>query len=73
MFRAALAHMIPRDKARFFFVRRVDSGEMIAGGFYVYHGRVIDALMPAVRSDQANQAPNFLLALHSMQFEKIGG
>ena len=31
LFRAALAHMVPVGRARFFFVRRVDDGEMVAG------------------------------------------
>ena len=73
MFTAALQHMVPRDKARFIFVRLADSGEMVAGGFYVCHGRVIDALMPAVRSEYAKLTPNHLLALHSIHWARKRG
>ena len=73
LFTAALEHMIPREKARFFFVRRVDTGEMIAGGFYLHHGAVIDALMPSVRSEHAKHGPAYLLALHSMRWARARG
>ena len=73
IFTGALAHMVPRERARFFFVRRADGGEMVAGGFYVFHGRVIDALMPSMRKDRAHLAPNYLLALHSMRWARERG
>jgi hypothetical protein len=70
---AALEHTVPRGKARFFFVREAASGELAAGGFYLHHGRVIDALMPAVASRHAARAPGFLLALHSMRWARARG
>ncbi len=73
LFLGALEHMVPRDKARFFFVRLSESGEMVAGGFYVCHGSVIDALMPSVSTSAASLGPNFLLALHSMRWARERG
>jgi hypothetical protein len=73
LFDGALAHAVPRGVARFFFVRLVESGEMVAGGFYVCHGRVIDALMPSVCSEHARLGPNFLLAAHSMRWAREQG
>ncbi len=73
LFAAALQHMVPRDKARFFFVRLRDSGEMVAGGFYVYHGAVIDALMPSMSSEHAGLRANFLLADHSIRWARERG
>ncbi len=73
LFTGALAHMVPRDKARFFFVRRADSGEMVAGGFYVHHQAVVDAVMPAVRTDAAPLGANYLLALHSIRWAAARG
>jgi len=73
LFTGALEFMVPADAARFFFVRRSDSGEMVAGGFYVYHGQVIDALMPSMRSDAAKLAPNYLLAMHSLAWARRRG
>ena len=64
MFTRALESMVPIDKARFFFVRLAASGEMVAGGFYVYHGGVIDALMPSASARHAEHRPNYLLGLH---------
>ena len=69
----ALEHMVPRDKGRFFFVREVSSSEMISGGLYLHHGRVIDAVMPSMRSDRAALAPNYLLARHSMAWARARG
>jgi hypothetical protein len=69
----ALEHMVPRDKARFFFVREVDSGEMVSGGLYLHHGVVIDAVMPSMRSDRSRLAPNYLLARHSMAWARQRG
>lgn len=61
MFEGALVEMIPRDRGRFFFMRRSDApAVMVAGGFYVYHGNVIDALMPSVRTDSLLPSPNFI-------------
>lgn len=74
MFIGALDHMVPQDKACFFFVRLTDgSDEMIAGGFYVYHRQVIDALMPAMRTEFADLSPNFLLAAHTIRWAKRRG
>ena len=58
LFTGALEHAVPCGKARFFFVRHADSHEMIAGGLYVCHGSVIDALMPSLRSEFAKLSPN---------------
>jgi hypothetical protein len=68
LFTGALEHAVPRGKARFFFVRHADSHEMVAGGLYVCHGSVIDALMPSLRSEFAKLSPNYLLAAHSMRW-----
>ncbi len=68
LFRGALRHMVPRERARFFFVRLAESGEMVAGGCYLHHGAVVDALMPSLRSEYARLAPNYLLALHSIRW-----
>lgn len=70
LFTGALEHMVPRGKARFFFVRLADSGEMVAGGFYVCHAQVVDALMPSVSTAHAKLGGNFLLALHSMRWAR---
>ncbi|MEN8161168.1 MAG: GNAT family N-acetyltransferase [Myxococcota bacterium] len=73
LFRAALECAVPRGKARFFFVRLSAGGEMVAGGFYLCHGSVIDAFMPSLRSEFADLGPNYLLALHSMQWARARG
>jgi hypothetical protein len=73
LFAGALAHMVPRDKARFFFVRVAESGAMVGGGFYLHHQAVVDALMPAVRHDAAQQGANYLLALHSIRWAAARG
>ena len=74
MFTGALREMIPHDKARFFFVRLLDEPqEMVAGGFYVYHGQVMDALMPSVRTDYRRFAPNFYLAAYTIRWAKARG
>ncbi len=73
LFTAALEQMVPRDKARFFFVRLADGGALVAGGLYLYHGQVIDALMPSVGSAHASLAPGFLLALHTLRFARARG
>jgi hypothetical protein len=73
LFTGAFETMVPAGAARFFFVRRSDSGEMVAGGFYVFHGQVVDALMPSMRSDAAKLAPNFLLAWHSIDWARKRG
>jgi hypothetical protein len=70
---AALERMVPRDKARFFFVRLADGGAMAAGGLYLYHGQVIDALMPSVASAHAALAPGYLLASHTLRFARARG
>jgi hypothetical protein len=73
MFTAALEHMVPRGSARFFFIRRAADAAMVAGGFYVCHGAVIDALMPSMREGAGDLAPNYLLALHSMGWARQRG
>ena len=73
LFLGALEHMVPCGKARFFFVRLSESGEMAAGGLYLCHGSVIDAVMPSVSTRTASLGPNFLLALHSMRWARERG
>jgi hypothetical protein len=73
LFEAALEHMVPRGKARFFFVRHAGTGELLGGGFYVLHGAVIDAFMPAVRAGEARLGVGFLLALHSIRWARLRG
>lgn len=73
LFLGALEQMIPNGAGRFFFVRESDSGEMVAGGFYVLNPHVIDAFMPSMRTDASKLAPNFLLAKHSMTWAKQNG
>jgi hypothetical protein len=74
LFQGALEHAVPQGKASFFFVRLAERpAEMVAGGFYVHHGRVIDALMPAFRSEHAELAPNFLLAAHTLRWARAAG
>ena len=73
LFDAALEHMVPRGKARFFFVRHAGTGELLGGGFYVVHGAVIDAFMPAVRSEEARLGVGFFLALHSLRWARRRG
>jgi hypothetical protein len=73
LFTGALEHMVPRGKARFFFVRLADGGEMVAGGFYVCHAQVVDALMPSVSTTHAKLGGNFLLALHSIRWAREQG
>jgi len=74
LFRGALAEMVPKNKARFFFVRRTAGrGEIVAGGFYVFHDQVIDALMPSTAKAYANLAPNFLLAAHTIRWARERG
>jgi hypothetical protein len=74
LFRTALAELVPAGKASFFFVRLAgEPRTMVAGGFYVHHGQVIDALMPAWRSEFAALAPNHLLAAHSLRWARSQG
>jgi len=73
LFTNALHFMVPRDKARFFFVRLASTGEMIGGGFYLFHGRVIDAFMTALRDEHARLAPNHLLGAHTIAWAKRRG
>ncbi|HKQ48196.1 MAG TPA: GNAT family N-acetyltransferase [Phycisphaerae bacterium] len=74
MFMGALREMVPRDKARFFFVRLKEAPHtMVAGGFYVYHGQVIDALMPSIRTEFSKLSPNFLMAAHTIRWAKARG
>jgi hypothetical protein len=73
LFSAALEQMVPREKARFFFVRLADGGELAAGGLYLHHGQVMDALMPSVASAHAALGPGYLLALHTLRFARARG
>lgn len=74
LFIGALETMVRYDKARFFFVRLSgDSQEMVAGGFYVYHREVMDALMPSMNRTHAKLRPNYFLAWHSMCWAKTRG
>ncbi len=74
LFLGALEHAVPQGKASFFFVHLAERPEtMVAGGFYVHHGGVIDALMPAFRSEHAELAPNFLLAAHTLRWARAAG
>lgn len=73
LFTAALEQMVPRGAGRFFFVRSAATSELAAGGFYVCHGSVIDALMPSIRTSFAALAPNYLLAFHSMRWARARG
>ncbi len=73
LFVGALDHMVPAGAGRFFFVRETDTRAMVAGGFYVAHGEVMDALMPSMRTDAARLAPNFLLAMHSISWARKNG
>jgi hypothetical protein len=73
LFTAALEHMVPREEARFFFVRLAESGDMVGGGLYLAHGRVVDALMPSVSSEHAALGPAYLLGLRSMRWARDRG
>lgn len=73
LFQAALEHMVPRDKARFLFVRRSQTGELAGGGFYVHHGSVLDAFMPSVPAEPARLGAGFVLAWHSIQWARRRG
>ena len=74
MFSGALRHMVPRGKARFFLVRDPGEGDrLLAGGFYILHGRVIDALMPAVSAAGAERGANYLLAEHTIHWARARG
>lgn len=73
MFTGALRHMVPHDKARFFFVRRKTDDAIVAGGLYLNHGRVVDALMPSVGDEAAKAGANYLLAEHSIHWAKARG
>lgn len=74
LFLGALAHAVPAGKASFFFVRLAERPEeLVAGGFYVHHGGVIDALMPAFRSAHAELGPNFVLAAHTLRWARAAG
>jgi hypothetical protein len=73
LFDAALERAVPRGKARFLFVRHAGTGELLGGGFYVLHGAVIDAFMPAVRSGEARLGVGFYLALHSIRWGRQRG
>jgi hypothetical protein len=73
LLRGALERLVPRDKGRFFFVRRSEDDEMVGGGLYLHHGSVLDAFMPSIRSEDAALRPAYLLALHSMRFARARG
>lgn len=71
MFQGAFRSAVPKGKARFFFVR--DQGLMVGGGFYLLHNRVIDALMPAVRAEDARRGANYFLAEHTIRWARSRG
>jgi len=73
LFQGALRHMVPHDKARFFFVRRTTDDAIVAGGLYLVHGRVVDALMPSVSDEAAKAGANYLLAEHSIHWAEARG
>lgn len=73
LFTGALEHMVPRGKARFFFVRLAETGEMVAGGFYVCHAQVVDALMPSISTAHARLGANYVLAQHSIRWARARG
>jgi len=73
LFTTALRVMVPRDKARFFFVRLASTGGMIAGGFYLFHGLMIDAFMTAIADDHAHLSPNHLLGAHTIAWARARG
>jgi len=70
---AALEHAVPRGKARWLCLRDPATGELAAGGLYLLHGRVIDALMPAVASRHAARGAGFALALASLRDARARG
>lgn len=73
LFEAALEVMVPSGQARFLFVRRADSGELVAGGFYVHHQAVVDAMMAAARSDAVRLGANYLVGAHSIRWAASRG
>lgn len=73
LFRAVLRHAVAAGRARFFFVRSAESGEMVSGGLYLCHGSVVDAYMPSMDSRYAELRPNYLLAAHSIAWARRGG
>jgi hypothetical protein len=73
LFVGALERMVPAGTGRFFFVREAETGDMVAGGFYVAHEDVIDALMPSMRTSAAKLSANFLLAMHSIHWARNSG
>ena len=73
MFTRALESVVPQDKGRFFFVRLAESGEMVAGGLFLYHGSVIDMLISSGSNEHARHRTNYLTALHAMRFARRRG
>lgn len=73
LFLGALEHMVPRDRARFFFVRVRATGEMASGGLYLRHGAVTDAFMPSMDGRFAELRPNYLLAAHTIEWARQAG
>lgn len=73
LFRAALEHAVPSGRARFFFIRTHEGGEMIAGGLYLCHGSVMDAFMPSMDDRHASLRPNHLLAAHTIAWARREG
>jgi hypothetical protein len=69
----ALEHMVPKGRARFFFVRAVETGEMASGGLYLRHALVVDAFMPSMDSRYADLRPNHLLGAHSIAWAREQG
>jgi len=73
LFHGALESMVPRGRARFFFVRVAETGEMASGGLYLRHGAVTDAFMPSMDGRFADLRPNYLLAAHSIGWARAAG
>jgi hypothetical protein len=73
LFESALEFMVPRNRARFFFVRVAETGAMASGGLYLRHGEVTDAFMPSMDSRYADLRPNYLLADHSIDWARASG
>ena len=73
IFVTALSELVPKDKGRFFFVRLSETGEMVAGALFIYHGRVMDVLIASGCSEYARLRSNYLLPLHAMRWARSRG
>lgn len=73
MFWRALEELIPRDKGRFLFARHSETGELVSGALFIYHGQVMDMVIASGRSDYARFRPNYLIPLHAMRWARQRG